>query len=102
MQYRDDTCSFDDLKRHFSIERHALQMNIPQTSNGDIACLEGGQRVYPRIDYSKGFPDWWYMTRFDIMVPAQHTQDGNHYAAEVVLEHFYSVENYKNQVLNYR
>lgn len=98
MQTRDDTCSFDDLKGNFEIDRFALQLNIPQTENGEIACEEGGQRMYPRLDYSKGFPHWWHMQRLDIVVPSNHVQEGIQYAAEVVLAHFYEVEHYKNQV----
>jgi Eukaryotic-type carbonic anhydrase len=98
MQSRDDSCSWDDVKDHFSIQRHALQMEIPQLPNGDIDCIEDGKRKYPRIDYSKGFPHWWWMQRIDIMVPSQHTQEGTQYAAEVILAHFYEQVDYKNKV----
>jgi hypothetical protein len=98
MQTRDDTCSFDDVKNGFSIERHALRLELPQLPDGQIACEEFGQRLYPRLDYSKGFPDWWFMQRVEIMVPSQHSQEGTQYAAEVILEHFYELDHYKNQV----
>lgn len=87
------------MKDQFTIERHALQIHTPQLSNGEIDCYseEKGRR-YPRLDYSKGFPDWWWMQRTDIMVPSQHAQEGVHYAAEVHLAHFYELEHYKNAV----
>jgi hypothetical protein len=98
MQTRDDTCTFDDIKGHFTVARHALQINIPQKSNGEIDCNEGGQRIYPRLDYSKGFQNWWWMQRIDIIAPSNHVQQNTKYAAEVVLAHFYEIEHYKNQV----
>ena len=98
MQTRDDTCSFDDLRDSFSIERHALRLEIPQLPDGQIACEEFGQRLYPRLDYSKGFPNWWWMQRVEIMAQSQHIQEGVRYAAEVILEHFYELDHYKNQV----
>jgi hypothetical protein len=94
-----DTCTFNDLRDQFSIERHALQLHIPIRPNGDIDCVNGeGERAFPRLDYSKGFPDWWHMARIDISVPSQHLQEGNRYAAEVTLAHFYEQEHVKNQV----
>lgn len=99
MQYKDDTCDWEDMKDQFTIERHALQIHTPQLRNGDIACqASDGRRRYPRIDYSKGFPDWWWMQRTDVMVPSQHTQEGIQYAAEVTLAHFYEINHVKNQV----
>jgi hypothetical protein len=98
MQTRDDTCSFDDMRNSFSIERHGLRIEMPQQDDGQIACEEFGQRMYPRLDYSKGFPNWWFLQRTEIFVPSQHTQEGIQYAAEVVLEHFYELDHYKNQV----
>ena len=86
------------MKDQFTIERHALQIHTPQLSNGDIACKERNRRRYPRIDYSKGFPDWWWMQRTDVMVPSHHTQEGFQYAAEVTLAHFYEINHVKNQV----
>lgn len=99
MQFRDDTCSWEDMKDHFSIARHALLINVPQMDDGEIDCYsEDKGRRYPRLDYSKGFPDWWFMQRTEIMVPSQHSQEGVHYAAEVVLAHFYEKDHYKNKV----
>ena len=99
MQYRDDTCKWDDMKNAFSIERHALQIHIPTTDNGEIACQrKDGSRNFPRLDYSKGFPDWWWLQRTDITLPSHHTQEGVQYAAEVTLAHFYSIDHPKNHV----
>jgi hypothetical protein len=94
-----DTCTFNDLRDQFIIERYALQLHIPTRRNGDIDCVNAdGERAFPRLDYSKGFPDWWHMARIDISVPSQHLQEGNQYAAEVTLAHFYEEEHVKNQV----
>jgi hypothetical protein len=98
MEYRPDTCTWDDMKTQLTIERHALQIHVPQLPNGDIDCFRWDKRRYPRIDYSKGFPDWWWMQRTDIHVPSNHIQEGTRYAAEVVLAHFYEIKHQKNQV----
>ena len=99
MQTREDTCTFEDVKNSFSIERHALRLEIPQLPDGQIACVDQlGQRLYPRLDYSKGFPNWWWMQRIEIMAPSSHKQEGVQYAAEVILQHFYEIDHYKNQV----
>jgi hypothetical protein len=92
IHYTGDTCTFDDVRDHFSIERHALQIHTPQQDDGDLDCKMDGERKYARVDFSKGFPHWWYLQRTDIMIPSQHTQEGIRYAAEVVLAHFYSRE----------
>jgi hypothetical protein len=44
------------------------------------------------LDYSKGFPDWWFLSHTEITVPSEHTQEGKYYDAEVHLAHFYSVD----------
>ena len=98
MQYRGDSCDFDDMRDSFTIERHALQIHTPTYPNGVIRCEDQNGRRYPRIDYSKGFPDWWYMARTDVSMPSQHTQDGRQYAAEITLAHFYEVDHFKNHV----
>lgn len=126
MAYKDDTCSWDDMKDQFQILRHALRLKIPIMDNGEIDCfvMSGGQpkRRFPRLDYSKGFPDWWWLDSIDIsvsttthckltheivtkantttifQVPSQHMQEGKRYAAEVTLEHFYEIPHVKNQV----
>lgn len=98
MMYEEGACNWNDMKDQFTIERHALQLHIPQLSNGDIDCIKNGQRFYPRLDYSKGFPNWWWMQRVDVMVPSQHIQEGVQYAAEVTLAHFYEKAHAKNHV----
>eukprot|EP00529_Nitzschia_sp_RCC80_P003057 CAMPEP_0113452454 /NCGR_PEP_ID=MMETSP0014_2-20120614/6854_1 /TAXON_ID=2857 /ORGANISM="Nitzschia sp." /LENGTH=1126 /DNA_ID=CAMNT_0000343825 /DNA_START=1476 /DNA_END=4856 /DNA_ORIENTATION=- /assembly_acc=CAM_ASM_000159 len=99
MNFEDGTCTWDDMKNSFEINRHALTMNIPMRDNGDINCRSSeGFRKYPRLDYSKGFPDWWHLDRTEIKVPSEHTQNGKRYAAEVVLSHFYELDHWKNQI----
>lgn len=60
--------------------------------------MKDDRREFPRLDYSKGFPDWWHMARIDISTPSQHFQEGNQYAAEVTLAHFYEKDHFKNHV----
>lgn len=100
MMYRDDTCSWSDMKDQFAIERHALRLSVPIRPNGDIDCEResDGFRQFPRLDYSKGFPDWWWLDHTEITVPSSHTQEGKQYAAEVILAHFYEIAHEKNQV----
>ena len=99
MQYKDGSCDWEDMLGHFSIERHALQIHMPLRSNGDVDCVTGdGQRKFPKLDYSKGFPDWWLLSRTDISVPSEHVQEGKRYDAEVVLAHFYEIDHYKNKL----
>ncbi|KAL3916149.1 MAG: hypothetical protein SGILL_005311 [Bacillariaceae sp.] len=99
MNFEDGTCDWGDMKGNFEISRHALQIHTPLRSNGDIDCSDSdGNRKFPRLDYSKGFPDWWHLDRTDIKVPSEHTQHGKRYAAEVSLAHFYEVDHYKNQI----
>lgn len=99
MHYKDDTCTWDSMKDQFEINRHALHIHIPTREDGTIDCWEEGLgRRFPRLDYSKGFPDWWWMQRTDIVTPSLHWQEGHQYAAEVTLAHFYQIPHDKNQV----
>jgi len=99
MNFEDGSCTWDDMEDSFEISAHALQIHTPMRRNGDIDCANSnGERLYPRLDYSKGFPDWWHLDRTDIKVPSEHTQHGKRYAAEISLAHFYEVDHYKNQV----
>ena len=99
MNFEDGTCQWDDMKDSFEISKHALQIHTPMRQNGDIDCANAeGERKYPRLDYSKGFPDWWHLDRTDVKVPSEHTQHGKRYAAEISLAHFYEIGHYKNQV----
>lgn len=83
----------------FEIGRNALMLHTPLTSGGDIDCVnQEGERKFPKLDYSKGFPDWWYLSRTDIVVPSEHVQHGKRYAAEVKLSHFYEIDHYKNRL----
>lgn len=99
MNFEDGTCSWEDMEDSFEIARHALQIHTPMRRNGDIDCANSeGERLYPRLDYSKGFPDWWHLDRTDIKVPSEHTQQGKRYAAEITLAHFYEIDHWKNQI----
>jgi hypothetical protein len=75
---------------------------MPLTKNGELACFTNEtKRTYPRMDYSKGFPDWFHLSHTDIIVPSVHTQEGKRYDAEVHLAHFYEVDDIeKNKVSN--
>eukprot|EP00545_Synedropsis_sp_CCMP1620_P000285 CAMPEP_0119029340 /NCGR_PEP_ID=MMETSP1176-20130426/40466_1 /TAXON_ID=265551 /ORGANISM="Synedropsis recta cf, Strain CCMP1620" /LENGTH=928 /DNA_ID=CAMNT_0006985675 /DNA_START=82 /DNA_END=2868 /DNA_ORIENTATION=- len=102
MKYQDGACTWDDLvdnddsihRNNFLIQRHALQILQPVDNNGNLECFDealGGAR-YPRLDYSKGFPDWWHLAHTEVSVPSEHTQEGKRYDAEVTLAHFYEVD----------
>jgi len=108
MKYRDGACAWNDLvdnddsmhRNNFLIDRHALQILQPVDDDGVLQCFNEtlGGRIYPKLDYSKGFPDWWNLHHTEISVPSEHTQEGVRYDAEVTLAHFYEIEHYKNQL----
>mmetsp|Transcript_43747 Transcript_43747/g.49025 ORF Transcript_43747/g.49025 Transcript_43747/m.49025 type:complete len:438 (-) Transcript_43747:237-1550(-) len=107
MKYEDSFCTMDQLidADAFTIERHALRISQPIEVYDDISededgvpdgvrlmCrVEGKGSRFGRIDYSKGFSDWWYLSHMDVHVPSEHTQEGKQYDAEIQLQHFYSV-----------
>jgi len=93
----------------FSIERHALKITQPlEETTEDEVDLEGlgyrlkcprndplldgtnTTRLFGRMDFSKGFPQWWFLSHIDFKVPSEHTQEGKRYSAEVQMAHFYS------------
>lgn len=99
IQYLDGTCDWEDMDGQFEIGRNALMIHTPLNNNGDIDCVNNaGERKFPKLDYSKGFPDWWYLSRTEITTPSEHVQQGKRYAAEVKLSHFYEIEHYKNKL----
>lgn len=99
MHDREGSCSWNDLQSQFEIARHALNIHMPIQDDGQLACVDSeGLRRFPRMDYSKGFPDWWWLSHTSIQVPSQHTQEGKRYDAEVSLHHFYEISHPKNQV----
>ena len=71
------TCSLQELidSDAFTIERHGLRISQPITAYEDISedidgvpdgvrlnCrTEGIGSRFGRIDFSKGFADWWYL-----------------------------------------
>ena len=73
MNFYDSSCTFDELKRleAFTIERYALSIKQPiEISNGEYrnACSNNGKHYFGRLDYSKGFSDWWWLSNTDIHV----------------------------------
>ena len=95
----DGSCVWEDMEDQFEIGRSSLTIHTPLQSNGDIDCVNSeGERKFPKLDYSKGFPDWWYLSQTDITVPSEHVQHGKRYAAEVKLSHFYELDHYKNKL----
>ncbi|KAL3922274.1 MAG: hypothetical protein SGILL_002293, partial [Bacillariaceae sp.] len=105
--YEDSFCSWDQLidADAFTIERHGLRISQPITVyddfNDDTDGVRDGVKLdcripgrgsrFGRIDYSKGFSQWWHLSHIDIHTPSEHTQDGVRYDAEIQLQHFYSV-----------
>jgi hypothetical protein len=107
MKYEDSYCTLDQLEDSdaFTIERHALRITQPISVFDDfrddkdgvvdgvkLECrVEGRGSRFGRIDYSKGFSQWWHLSHIDIHTPSEHTQDGVRYDGEIQLQHFYSV-----------
>mmetsp|Transcript_18166 Transcript_18166/g.41859 ORF Transcript_18166/g.41859 Transcript_18166/m.41859 type:complete len:590 (-) Transcript_18166:1488-3257(-) len=107
MKYEDSYCTLDQLEEAdaFTIERHALRITQPISVFDDfredkdgvpdgvkLNCrIEGRGSRFGRIDYSKGFSQWWHLSHIDIHTPSEHTQDGIRYDGEIQLQHFYSV-----------
>lgn len=101
MAYEDRTCTWDNIinnpnttdPNNFRIRRHALQILQPVNDNGELQCRRrDGRNAFPRLDYSKGFPNWWYLSHTEVTVPSEHFQEGKQYDAEVHLAHFYEIE----------
>jgi len=108
MKYEDSFCSMEELieQDQFTIERHGLRIGQPITVYDNLVddidgvvdgvrleCrIEGIGSKFGRIDFSKGFSDWWYLSHTDLHVPSEHTQEGKRYDAEIQMYHFYSTE----------
>ena len=101
MAYEDRSCLWSDMIRNtktptpnqFKIQRHALQILQPVDDQGNLQCLrQDGRNSFPRLDYSKGFPNWWHLSHTKVTVPSEHFQHGKQYDAEVHLAHFYEVD----------
>lgn len=113
MKYEDSYCDLEMLidANAFTIERHALRISQPLTvfeDRGDdndgvedgvqnLCKKEGKGARFGRIDFSKGFSDWWFLSHIDLHVPSEHYQDGARYDAEIHLKHFYSIP-YQNEM----
>lgn len=107
MKYEDSFCTLDQLEDSdaFTIERHALRIAQPITVFDDfgddtdgvvdgvkLECrIKGRGSRFGRIDYSKGFSQWWHLSHIDVHSTSEHTQDGVRYDGEIQLQHFYSV-----------
>lgn len=116
MKYEDSFCSFDQLqdKDAFTIERHALRITQPvevyaNFSNDLDGVVDGVRSMcykkgrgsrFGRIDFSKGFSHWWFLSHTDIHLPSEHTQEGVRYDGEIQLHHFYSVNGTYAEVNN--
>jgi hypothetical protein len=101
MAYEDRSCRWSDIidndntpeRNNFQIRRHSLQILQPVNEDGELQCLRNdGRNSFPRLDYSKGFPDWWHLSHTEITVPSEHFQEGKQYDAEVHLAHFYEID----------
>ncbi|KAG7372538.1 alpha carbonic anhydrase [Nitzschia inconspicua] len=113
MKYEDSFCSLEELidSDAFTIERHGLRIQQPITVFDDYAddndgvvdgvrlnCrIPGNGSRFGRIDFSKGFSDWWYLSHIDLHVPSEHHQEGKQYSGEIQLYHFYS-KDYDNEM----
>lgn len=99
MQYLDSSCTFDMLDEMdaFTIERHALKIKQPVEHLDDgtyrTACqVKGLGGKWGKIDFSRGFSQWWLLSHTDIHVPSEHTQQGKRYDGEIQLYHSYSID----------
>ena len=100
MKYYDSTCSFDQLVEYdaFTVQRHALQIRQPmeeyEPNMYQVACAQGQSQTkrWGRIDFSRGYPNWWFLSHIDFHVPSEHTQEGKRFDAEMQMYHFYSVD----------
>jgi hypothetical protein len=81
--------------RSFKIDRHALRIIQPVQEQDDgsftVDCPSDDGRYWGRIDFSRGFSAWWFLSHIDIHVPSEHTQEGKRYDAEIQMYHFYSI-----------
>jgi hypothetical protein len=96
MKYEDSTCTWEQLVKTqaFTIERHALKMTQPLEITPEVTrldCPANDGRRFGRIDFSRGFHDWWFLSHIDFKLPSEHTQEGKRYSAEVQMAHFYSL-----------
>uniref|UniRef100_A0A7S1UQX8 carbonic anhydrase n=1 Tax=Grammatophora oceanica TaxID=210454 RepID=A0A7S1UQX8_9STRA len=98
MKYEDSSCSWQQLAEEnaFTIEPHALKITQPLERVADnsirLRCPQDGGRKWGRIDFSKGFSQWWLLSHIDFKVPSEHSQEGKFYSGEIQMAHFYSVQ----------
>eukprot|EP00542_Grammatophora_oceanica_P020995 CAMPEP_0194028994 /NCGR_PEP_ID=MMETSP0009_2-20130614/2856_1 /TAXON_ID=210454 /ORGANISM="Grammatophora oceanica, Strain CCMP 410" /LENGTH=525 /DNA_ID=CAMNT_0038668555 /DNA_START=24 /DNA_END=1601 /DNA_ORIENTATION=- len=97
MKYEDSSCSWDHISDQggFTIEPHTLKITQPTEIVADgsirLSCPSEGGRRWGKIDFSKGFSQWWFLSHIDFKVPSEHSQEGKFYSGEIQMAHFYSV-----------
>jgi len=97
MKYHDGACNWKDMvdnqeskyRNNFHIRRHALTVASPLGTDGELDCPNGFGGHYPQLDYSKGYPEWWYLSHMDIKTPAEWLQDGIRYDGQINYAQFY-------------
>ncbi|GKY97302.1 hypothetical protein MPSEU_000688600 [Mayamaea pseudoterrestris] len=101
MKTYDSSCNFSELVKYdaFTVERHALQVRQPMVEYEEnkfhVACEMGRAKTHRwgRIDFSRGYPEWWFLSHIDFHVPSEHTLEGTRFDAEMQMQHFYSTAN---------
>jgi hypothetical protein len=78
MAYFDSSCAYDELRElnAFTIERYGLTIKQPIGQNKEnggfygIACNQqpGTGRRWGRVDFPKGFSQWWLLSHIDFHV----------------------------------
>jgi hypothetical protein len=100
MKYHDSACSYDQLveKNAIFVDRHALRIVQPIVLDTSITVnttyrlgCRSTDASWGRIDFSKGYSQWWYLSHIDFHVPSEHLQEGKRYDGELQMYHFYSV-----------
>ena len=97
MKYHDGACNWKDMvdnqesrfRNNFHIRRHALTVASPLGNDGVLDCPNGFGGHFPQLDYSKGYPDWWFLSHMDIKTPAEWLQDGVRYDGQINYAQFY-------------
>mmetsp|Transcript_16507 Transcript_16507/g.23283 ORF Transcript_16507/g.23283 Transcript_16507/m.23283 type:complete len:532 (+) Transcript_16507:109-1704(+) len=95
MAFYDGSCTWEDIvdnkrgathRNNFFIRRDSLQVMMPLDDDGNLKCRDA---TWPKLDYSKGFPDWWYLDHLEMKVPGEWTQEGKRYDAQITMSQWY-------------
>jgi len=104
MAYYDGSCTWEDItnnklgaehENNFFIRRHALQVMMPLDTKGNLKCTPGERigdnpgPLFPKLDYSKGFPEYWFLSHLESKTPSEWVQEGVKYDAEITMSQFY-------------